>query len=596
MGTRTTLTLAMLTITLSGGCKEARSRLDPPKRAVPAKTVPTQRPTPKPTPRPDPAPTSPAPHPDYPTAAAAGTEKIFYLEEPDRGPRVTPAALPARRTLQWRPSAHCEPHETGVACAAAAGPAWRVGSRAGRVVVAERLGGGRVRETYLYERNHAGRLVRISELDGRGQVTTSRFFDRSEPWFSARNRDGSNALAGCGHLKYKLGAGGHPTELACLQWTGKPMRGTDGVRVRRFRRDRQGFPLEVAFFTDAGAPMVDNNGVHRVQYTLDTRGREVEARFLDPEGKPLAWNGCHARRQTYDERGLLRRTCVDAGGRPTPGLTGAPVEELGRDGNGCVTKQRFLDGAGVPMTNQRGVAEYRFTVNRLCQNLSQSCLDLEGKPVPCGPGRPARIVYRHDHRGYLVSTKSYTAAGEPGQDGTYRVFEVQTGRDDLGNAVSTSCFDSAGRAVECSGTGFHRTTSKIDDAGRMVEERFFDANGAPTTNMGCAIRRFRYDNYDHEVEASDHDTRGAVIEVRSKAYVRTLYDQSHRRFALLLFDKQNRPSRYTACFVGVDCPSPAWHAVRIVRDQKGVVEKNLYFDAAGQLVETLDCRRQRCWD
>jgi len=593
MGTRTTLTLAALAITLLCGCKETHKRLTPPKRTAPARR---QIPTPTRTPPLDPGPSGPAPHPDYPTPAAAGTEKIFYLEEPDRGPKVTPVTLPARRTLQWRTSAYCEPHETGIACAATAGPAWRIGSSAGRVVVAQRMGGARVRETYLYERDRAGRLVRISELDGRGLVTTARFFDRSEPWFSARNRDGSNALAGCGHMRYKLGAGGHPAELACLQWTGKPMRGTDGVRVRRFRRDRQGFPLEVAFFTETGEPMVDNDGVHRVRYKLDKRGREVEARFLDPEGNPLAWNGCHGRRQTHDARGLLRRTCVDAEGRPAPGLTGAPVEDYRRDGNGCITRKRFLDGAGVSMTNRIGVAELRFTVNRLCQDLSQACFDQEGRPVACGPGQPARRVYRYDHRGFLVSTKSYTAAGEPGHDATYRVFEVQSGRDDLGNAISTSCFDASGHPVECSGTGFHRTTSKTDDAGRMVEQRFFDANGAPTTNLGCSIRRFRYDNYDHEVEASDHDAQGNVIEVQSKAYVRTLFDQSHRRFALLLFDKQNKPSRYTACFVGVDCPSQVWHAVRIVRDSKGGLEKNQYFDAAGQLVETLDCHRQRCWE
>jgi len=75
------------------------------------------------------------PHPDYPTPVRAGTDQIFLLEEPDRGPKAPLAfVLPARSSLVWREHAHCEDDKLSVTCSTAtAKPSelhrWRVGTR-----------------------------------------------------------------------------------------------------------------------------------------------------------------------------------------------------------------------------------------------------------------------------------------------------------------------------------------------------------------------------------------------------------------------------------------------------------------------------------
>ena len=76
---------------------------------------------------------------------------------------------------------------------------------------------------------------------------------------------------------------------------------------------------------------------------------------------------------------------------------------------------------------------------------------------------------------------------------------------------------------------------------------------------------------------------------------RYLYDEGHRDFAKLLFDVSDKRARYTGCFTGQDCPNKAWHAVRVRRQANGKGIGNLYFDADGQLMATLDCVKKRCW-
>ena len=77
---------------------------------------------------------------------------------------------------------------------------------------------------------------------------------------------------------------------------------------------------------------------------------------------------------------------------------------------------------------------------------------------------------------------------------------------------------------------------------------------------------------------------------------RVLYDTAHRRFAKVLLDKSGRPASYTGGYVGVTCPKQAWHAVRLVRGSDGSVTSNQFFDAAGQLLVTHDCRRVTCFN
>jgi hypothetical protein len=200
-----------------------------------------------------------------------------------------------------------------------------------------------------------------------------------------------------------------------------------------------------------------------------------------------------------------------------------------------------------------------------------------------------------DDKGRVVSIKHREPDGDPGRDPEYGAFELRKKWDPVGNMVEESCWGPSGEPIECDHTGYHTEKITVDDAGRTRAVRYFAVVGEPATNLGVAVRRYVYDNYDHIREIDGFDETGDVVEALGMASQRRLYDPGHRLFALLLYDKSGKPASYKGCFTGRDCPARDWHAVRIFRGDNGHVTRNEFFDADGQLIETLDCDAHRCW-
>jgi len=96
-------------------------------------------------------------------------------------------------------------------------------------------------------------------------------------------------------------------------------------------------------------------------------------------------------------------------------------------------------------------------------------------------------------------------------------------------------------------------------------------------------------------EVKNLDADGKLVPSFGAAIRRELYDAAHRRFGVLLFDVAGKPARYEGCYTGSTCPDGDWHAVRIVRRRDGSVEKNLFFDAGGQLTATQSCTTMPCF-
>src|SRR5262245_39762472 len=139
--------LACLLALASGtpGCRGSRRAVPEP----PAATSPRQPAEP---------PVSKPPGADYPTPALAGTEELFLIEEPPRGPHVTNVKLLNRAALKFTEHLYCEVGPARLVCSAAhpkpgaAVARWNVGRDDDHVVLAERLlPSGRVTATYLFD-------------------------------------------------------------------------------------------------------------------------------------------------------------------------------------------------------------------------------------------------------------------------------------------------------------------------------------------------------------------------------------------------------------------------------------------------------------
>jgi hypothetical protein len=543
------------------------------------------------------------PHPDYPTPKMAGTEELFLIEEPPRGPHVTSVRLPDRNHLRFTEHAVCEVAAARLICSgsrAKPGQArWNVGRSGEKVILAERLTPtGRVLASFLFDWDPGGRLARLSALEEHGLVEWTRSFNPPGERYMERALTGANNLAGCGAMAMRGAGDNHGrVEHACLQWNGSPMRDTNGVAYTVVKHDWQGFPAERVRLGLDRKPVAGHDRVHRTVTSRDAVGRPMAELNFGLDGKPAMSMsaGCTGRRFEYDDRGVLvRETCLGADGTPARADEGVAVTVHETNADGCVVRQTRLDRDGKP-THVRGVYGLRHEPDAWCNGLAETCLGALGEPVACGPEGPARTELELDERGRAVSVRHRGPDGDPGRDAEFGVFELRRGWDALGNLVEESCWGASGEAIECDHTGFHAQRIAVDDAGRTREIRYLDAGGAPATNLGVAVRRYIYDNYDHLHEIDGFDESGDFVEALGMAAQRRLYDPGHRLFALILLDKAGKPARYTGCFTGRDCPARDWHAVRIYRGPNGRVVKNVYFDADGQLVETMDCDQKRCW-
>ena len=545
-----------------------------------------------------------APHPDFPNAAQASTDGIFLLEEPERGPLVSALAMPDLGVLKWSTHAWCDSGHAGVECgpeqpdAVRAQAHWRVGRRGEKVQIATRRFGPRVEESWVFERAGNGQLVRIVALNRYETVLWSRHFDATGKRYTSRRATGANALEGCGQIEIEVDDRGRITMVGCRQWSGEAMVDTNGVAHTRLERDERGLVSARVRLDKDRTPVDGHDGVHRQTLARDANGRVSITRNFDRAGFPVlsGTSGCYAVREGLDKRGLLAvRTCLDAEDRPMANALGNCKAEFRRDGKGCLASALYWQPGSEVGSCTTKHREHVYEVDHRCARLVWICRDGAGDRVACGLKKPAEYRYQHDARGRVISTKHFDKARQPAGDPACRAFEVRQRWDERGRLLSRSNHGASGEPIECSSTGYHGITYDRDDAGRIQRQRFVGLDGDPGTNLGCAVRHFRYDNYDHAVETRNEGLDGQPIDVLGMAIKRYLYDEGHRDFAMLLFDAKDRPARYAGCFTGQQCPKGQWQAVRVRREANGKVAANLFFDHDAQLLETFDCAKKRCW-
>lgn len=548
----------------------------------------------------------PGADPMYPTPRKAGTADLFFLEEPVRGPHVTRVSRPSRARLTMTRHANCTVTGGGIACSEAAPVAgertevrvWR--RRAdGKPVIAEWRIAGRVDDSAVLTYDDAGELTQLARFDEVGDISSVRTYDPPGKRYTARNLDGSNNLDGCGGIDLTLDANGRVVGETCLQWLGEPMRDTNGVTTSKYVRDANGFITREERFDPAGAAMAGvRDAVHRIDTERDAQGRPKTERYYDIAGAPTPSSeerGCYGIARDYERGQEIRRRCLGADGLPRRDADGVATFETQRDDKGCEVGMRHL-GARGELVLRDGVAAYSYKVDRHCYQRESRCLDRDDELTVCGPGEPAGFIHKRDSHGYKVSTKYIDRWGEATVDSDYGVHEMRYQYDRLGRQTVESCHDEDGHLTECGeGTGFARAKDTFDDNGRIAERRFFDDNGQPATNRETVVRRYIYDNYDHLHETRNIDADGELLESDGMAIKRNYYDDTHMLFGIVLLDRDERPSKYTACFTGAICPTEDWHAVRIVRSPDGRATYNHYFDSTGAKVMTLDCKTQKCW-
>jgi hypothetical protein len=375
---------------------------------------------------------------------------------------------------------------------------------------------------------------------------------------------------------------------------------TAGVATSKITRDTNGFEIERRFFDTKGQPTERHDRVHRLVITRDASGRPVEVTAFDKNGRPTVSEnngGCHRERTEYDKKGRIEAVrCLGVRGEPIKGSRDVATWTYRYDDRGCQIHMGYLGTDGKPTDDSSGVHAVGWRVNDQCQRTAHRCLNAAGKATPCGPNRAAEYQYTLDAEGNRISVRHFDADGKPSKNYAYRVFELRYTFDERGRQTGTACYDASRKPVLCSQMGYHGRVDTLDDAGREIEVRFYGPDGKAATNLGVAIRKSIYNNYDHVHEAIGLDENRKPKATRGMVKQRFVYDKGHRMFGMLLFDANGKPARYRACFSRMTCPGRPWHAIRIIRSQRGDVTQNVFFDYRKQHVGTIDCKRNPCWE
>ena len=538
-------------------------------------------------------PTSPSP--EYPTAAAAGTKELFFLEEPDRGEHITIVPFPADGKITMK-SGRCELDEHDVVCVPGPGPF--LVRQAGSTRVVEEVGDGGLERAYVIEQAANGDLTQMALFDSHSRIVWVRSYKNGGTRYSSRNLDGSNALEGCGSMALTLDTNRRATAVACLQWSGSPMLDAAGVARTTLTRNAQGLVQRMEFFDVGNAATERHDGVHAEVYERSERGLILRTDYFGLDNAPVisTRSGCVSEAFSYDENGReVGRTCLDAEGKLVAGLEGIARTTFKRDDAGCTISESFFDATGKPQASRRRGHQQRFVVKQHCEVTSESCHDASGALEAC-EGEVARRSHELDRLGQVVSTKHFDTQNQPVGDSRLASFELRYSYDALGNQTEVTCFDNVGRPKICSSTGAHAIVEAVDDAGRNVETRYLNESREPTMSLGATVSRSVYDNYDHLSRLLREDQAGNLISSRGMSKVHFLYDRGHQTFGVLLLNADDSPADFEGCFVSIDCPRRPWHALRVVRSESGEVVSNIFFNAKKQQIKVNDCTTSRCWE
>lgn len=543
-------------------------------------------------PEPDSGPASPL----YPTASAAGTEKLFLLEEPDRGAHVTKVDVPRGGKIVMK-RGHCELDEHDVICMPGNGN-HRV-RRIGPLTIAEEMRGERIEATFVVERAPSGELVQLAKLNRYNDVEWVRSYKSGGKQYSARRLDGSNELDGCGSHLLNIDRRGRAASVTCMQWNGtSPMRDTSGVVRTNFQRNGQGLIETATFLGLDEEPVERHDGTHTIVYKRSPQGRVLQKDYFGIDNKPAlsTKRGCASELFEFDDSWHSRsKKCLGTWGDPVAGIEGAAEERFERNDEGCVVANAYYDEEGKPVKSRHGWHEMRFVVNSNCEPVEETCYDEDKEAVACEGSVFTRKLERDDS-GRVTSIKHFAADGGPTVDPALSRFELRYRYDERGNRVEQACFSKTGEPAICVGTGVHAFVEVFDGAGRSVEARFLDVSRTPTDNLGIFVRRSIYDNYDHQSRAQGEDLEGRPVTSFGMSQAVRFYDAGHRFFGMQTLDADGQPAEYSACFVGLDCPTRAWQAMRIVRSPSGHATANVFFDARKREINTFDCTKAKCWD
>jgi YD repeat-containing protein len=277
-----------------------------------------------------------------------------------------------------------------------------------------------------------------------------------------------------------------------------------------------------------------NSRAEFVDIRYGTNGFETELRYFDRESRPMPGpDDAYGQRREYDEAGReIRRTSLNAHGKPMVDAAGNASMEARYDQNGNVIEENAFDAKGEPTLLKAGFYRRTSVYDKWGRLTEQRFFNLSGEPaVDIQQTGAHHVLWEYDDGGNMKSIKLYDTADRPivaggglfefpaherqatfdsqnrleavafldqdkkplsGSEG-WQSYRIEY--DERGFVSAASFFDGQGHPISQKTAGFHRWWRLNDEFGQPIEERFFDTEGKPVTTLdeGYHIRKNEYD-------------------------------------------------------------------------------------------------------
>ena len=356
-----------------------------------------------------------------------------------------------------------------------------------------------------YEYDAFGQVIRISNLNEKGQVHNSKYGWAYEVYtYDSKGNiihnaqfdaDGNPARDKQGNFatQYEYDTFGNPVSFQYLDQTGAPI---DWLLAEKYEYNDQGMMVSRKFFHADGSPAYSEDGIHEYRSMRDDQGRPCGSTYHDVDGNNIYVPALHCAsyRLTLDDAGrVLMMVTYDAQGQPAcdPEI-GAYGLRYAYDQNGYLCRLEYLDPQGNPTMSKNGFAIWCGQLDGDGRLLRSEYLDENGN-FTRGIGNVAILENDYDTFGNCVGNRIYDENGDP----CYHLdgYAAASFTYEDGNLISTKYFDTDGQPMLCT-DNYHELRRDYDEKGNIIRWSYHDTAGnLIELKESYAVAEQDYDRY-----------------------------------------------------------------------------------------------------
>lgn len=342
--------------------------------------------------------------------------------------------------------------------------------------------------------------------------------------------------------------------------------------------DDNGLLLKLRYVGLQNIPAGDAENIYGINYKYDERGHKIEEQFVGADGVPTNNGiGLSCKKFRYDEDdNWCEVQYLNLEGGPSHDGNNCHIVKIDNDKWGNRINERYYTSdVELSIRTDVGVTGYSYEIDDDGHLIIQTCLGIDGKPIPCKYGF-VRQKYAYDENGYINQISFLDGDGNAAsllQEGT-SVSRMDLINNSKGLTIERSFYDEEGKKLTTT-HGYFKETMEYDSVGNQIALAYWDEKEHPALYDGLYSKmKVENDEFGRLTALYYLDTSGkATTNEDEVSIVHAEYNRQGRIVKLSYYDKDNKPTIGGAFYA-----SSTWDY-----DEFGNEKTQLFYDADGKL-------------